>query len=287
MAETWTVRKVLDWTIDYFASRNIPEHRLSAELLLAAVLNCKRIEIYLQFERILSARERSLYREYIQRRIEREPVQYILGETEFMGLPFKVAPPVLIPRPDTELLVDCVIEYFREHLPPPLRILEIGTGSGCIAISIAKHLPGAEVWAIEKNLAAMEIARENAAWNEVPLHFVEGDFFQVYFQIPEKFDIIVSNPPYVSENDWLKLEPEVREHEPREALLAGKDGLDFYRHMIPLLGKLLKHPGMVFLETGYQQARAVAELLQPLSAKIEIKKDYRQIERLVIASVGS
>lgn len=151
MSETWTLQRVLNWTIGYFNEKQIPEPRLSAELLLAHVLSCKRIELYVQFERLLSPEERAGYRALIQRRAAREPVQYILGETEFMGLPFKVTPAALIPRPETERLVDRVYEHLRQNSHPAPQILDIGTGSGCIAISLAKMLPEARVWALDQS----------------------------------------------------------------------------------------------------------------------------------------
>ena len=282
MTETWTVQKILNWTIEYFTSKNIPESRLSAELLLASVLNCKRIELYVQFERILSLQERNAYKEYIQRRINREPVQYILGETEFMGLPIKVASGVLIPRADTEVLVDSIIEYLKEvNLSNP-QILDIGTGSGCIAIALSSYFPEAEVFAIEKSPEALEIAEKNAQLNEVKIEFIEGDFFEKVPILSNRFNIIVSNPPYISEADWNKLQPEVEKFEPRQALFGGKEGLDFYRSLIPIVRNLLLPKGVVFLETGYDQARIVSDMLQQEKFDVEIRNDYNGIERVVI-----
>jgi len=282
MADIWTVQKVLNWTVEYFTSKNIPEPRLGAELLLAHVLACKRIELYLQFERILTQGELTDYRSFIQRRVKREPVQYILSETEFMGLSFKVSPAVLIPRPDTELLVDCAIEYLRENNFQQPHIMDIGTGSGCIAISLAKLFPDSTVWAVEKSSAALELAKENAQSNEVDIQFVENDFFESDSKLDTKFNIVVTNPPYIPDTDWEDLQPEVLQFEPAVALRGGTDGLDFYRRSIPLIGNMLDEDGAVFFETGYNQAREVAGMLADAGFTTTIRKDYQQIERVVI-----
>jgi release factor glutamine methyltransferase len=281
MNEVWTVKKILDWTVDYFTQKQVAEPRLSAEWLLAEVLQCGRIELYLQFERILTASERDLFREYIKRRVNREPVQYILGETEFYGLTFKVTPSVLIPRPDTEILVDKVVEYLKT-LPDTdsLKLLDVGTGSGCIAIALAKHFPNLSILAIDKSADAIRIAEENAKRNQVAINLRVNDFFELDTTTSE-FDIIVSNPPYIAETDWENIQPEVKQYEPRTALLAGKDGLDFYRRMIPQLKQKLTTSGAVFLEVGYNQSGAVAEMLQQQGFNTTVYQDYAKINRIV------
>lgn len=283
MSETWTLQRVLNWTIGYFNEKHIPEPRLGAELLLAHVLDCKRIELYVQFERLLSPEERAAYRALIQRRAAREPVQYILGETEFMGLPFKVTPAALIPRPETERLVDRVYEHLRQKSHPAPSILDIGTGSGCIAVSLAKMLPEAQVWALDQSAAALDLARENARRNGVTVTFRESDIFDPALSFPEKFSLLVTNPPYIAQAAWEGLEPEVRQFEPREALFGGEDGLDFYRRIVPRVQQLLLPGGRIFLETGYDQAQTVAQLFAAVHFKTEIHQDYNQIERIVIA----
>ncbi len=282
MDKPWTVKDILTWTSQYFQSKQIPDARLSAELLLARVLNCARIELYLQFERILSSEERSVYRKLVHRRAAREPVQYILGETEFMGLPIRVTPSVLIPRPETEILVDSVIEYAREAARP-LRILDIGTGSGCIAIALAKLIPEAYVTATDITNEALEIAQENARLNEVEVTFHHGDIFQIYRDLPRPVDIIVSNPPYISRHDWEQLPPEIKEYEPATALRGGEDGMDFYRRLLRIIPELLAEQGALFLETGYDQARRVAEMFEAIDFYTIIRPDLNQIDRVVIA----
>ncbi len=177
MQTLWTVQQVLNWTVDYFSRHQIAEPRLSAELLLAHTLQCRRIDLYVQFERILTPRERHTFREYVHRRVRREPVQYILGETEFYGLPLQIRPGVFIPRPETELLVDSVIEEIDRRKIQNPDILDVGTGSGCIAIALAKHLSEAHIQAIDNNPRAIELARENGRRHGVTLRF--GDIGSV------------------------------------------------------------------------------------------------------------
>lgn len=282
MADVWTVDRILSWTINHFTSNKIPEPRLSAELLLAAALNCKRIDLYLQFERILSGRERDRFREYVKRRLRREPVQYILGETEFYGFPFKVSRDVIIPRSETELLVEAVVEEALSRKPIYPRILDIGAGSGCIAISLAKLLPECEVWAIEKSAEALKVAQENARLNQASVQFVEGDVFTAPSALPNQFDWIVSNPPYVALRDSNELEPEVKDFEPKEALFAGEDGLDFYRKFAALIPDLIKPNGRIFLEIGYNQAEPLEKLFTENNFSVQFKKDYHRIERIII-----
>ena len=283
MSDTWTVKQALQWTTGYFESKQIPEPRLGAELLLAHTLNCKRLELYLRFDSILTPGERTAYRESIYRRVNREPVQHILGYTEFMGYPIKVDKNVLVPRPETEQLVDKVVEHCREqHLLAP-KILEMGTGSGCIAIALKFLLPEASITAVEKSIEALELAKENASINKTELAFISGDIFEVMPSAEPHFDLIVTNPPYISSSDYEKLEPEVKRFEPIEALVYGEDGLDFYRKLAPLSKKLLMKDGSIFMEVGYDQAGKVSQLFTQQGFYCETAKDYNQIDRVVIA----
>lgn len=281
MTEIWTVKKILDWTNQFFTEKQVPEARLSAEWLLADVLSCRRIELYLQFDRILTTDERATFREFVKRRAAREPVQYILGETEFYGYPIKVTPDVLIPRPETELLIDFAIEYFQTNQDIAKLILDIGTGSGCIAIALAKRLAGASVSAVDISEAALAVAKTNAVLNDADIHFHHADFLKMDNLSDKKFSVIVSNPPYVAEIDWPGVQPEVRNFEPKTALLAGKDGLDFYRQLIPQLKNWLSPNGAVFLEVGYNQAAAVEKMLKGAGYSTKTQKDYHQIDRFV------
>ncbi len=282
MPEIWTVQKVLTWTNDYFTRHKVPEPRLSAELLLAHILGVKRIDLYLQFERILSREELARYREAIRRRVRMEPVQYIIGEQEFMGLSFRVTPAVLIPRPETEQLVEQVLADFPDETSQ-LRVLDVGTGSGAIAISLARFRPRWQVLGIDVSTEALNIARENARRLNVPnVQFQEADATDFSVPSTERFQVIVANPPYVSQQDYQALHPQVREYEPPRALLAGEDGLDFYRQFLPRCPHLLETKGRIYLEIGYDQSSAVRKLLNQFNfPKVDIFRDYQNIERIV------
>ena len=283
MPEVWTVKKILDWTSGYFSESKIPEPRLSAELLLAHVLECTRISLYVQFERILTSKERDRFREFVKRRVVNEPVQYILGETEFMGYPFQVDPGVLIPRPDSEHLVDRVLEYCGQHQSSQYRILDLGTGSGCLAVSLAKKLPAAEIVAIDNQEDALSVAEKNAVLNEVTVHFLKQDICNISPTNEQPFDIIISNPPYIRQEEWEMLHPQVRDFEPRAALIAEEDGLFFYREIVRQTPGLLTNNGRVFLEVGYDQSAIVQKLWREIGFDTHAHRDYQQIERVIEA----
>ena len=283
MTEQWTVKRILDWTIPFFEKKAIPESRLSAELLLAEVLHCTRLELYVQFERFLTPHEREHFRNFVTRRAAGEPVQYILGHTSFMGLDIRVGPGVLIPRSETEILVDCVLEHLGTTGNQPQSVLDIGSGSGCIAIALSKLANNVRVSAVEKSPTALEIARENARILEAPVTWIAGDFFEQLPHLAESFDIVVSNPPYVTGAEWQALETQVRDFEPKEALVGGgPDGLGFYRDLAAGLDRILNPGGAIFLETGHQQAKAVAAILEARELTTAIRRDYSHIERVVI-----
>ncbi|RMG61618.1 MAG: peptide chain release factor N(5)-glutamine methyltransferase [Calditrichaeota bacterium] len=283
MNDLWTIKRALEWTVQYFQKNDVPEPRLSAELLLAGVLGCRRIDLYLQFERILTPGERAAYREYIKRRLRREPVQYILGEAEFYGLSLKVTPAVLIPRPETELLVEKALEEARRFGTRPLRILDVGTGSGCIIVALGKHLPEAELWAVDSSAAALEVARENALRHQLEVHFLEGRFEAVAPDLPAPFQLIVSNPPYISEQEKALLQPEVVQFEPAEALFAAPDALAAYRNWLPAFRKLLDEQGTILVETAYNQSDVVCQLFTEFQFQTTVVKDYQDYGRIVIA----
>ncbi len=282
MQEPWTIQKVLQWTIARFTEKNIPDPRLSAEMLLAHALHCKRIDLYLQFERILTADELTRYRNFIKRRLKNEPVQYIIGEQDFMGLTFKVTPDVLIPRPETELLVEKVLEEAGSRGAENPAVLDVGTGSGAIAISIAHHCGRCRVTAIDDSETALRVARENADLLKVRVEFILQDALLINPEEWKKFALIAVNPPYIAEEDRPGLHPQVRDFEPARALFAGPGGLDFYRSFIPLLPQLLEENGVAFMEIGYDQRNKINELLKKENFKqVQFIRDYRQIERIV------
>jgi len=261
-----------------------------AELLFTELLQCERAELYLDRARKLDIRQSKLVADALRRRIDGEPLQYILGKAWFMGLELRVNDSVLIPRPETEILVETCIRYAGGNGTPgtplrvfPIEVLELGTGSGCIAVTLAKSLPGSRVTAVDISWDALVCAAENARMNDAEVELKHSDLFSALGQ--RKFDIIVSNPPYVRSGDIDGLEPELK-REPRMALDGGKDGLDFYRRIAVRAAGFLKKGGLLLLETGYDQAASVRGLLEESEDFVirETVRDYAGIERVVVAS---
>jgi len=256
LAETWTVLKILRWTADYLAQKGVENGRREAELLLCATLDLDRVGLYLNYDRPLVAAELGAFRERVGRRARREPLQHILGRTEFWSLPFVVTPAVLIPRGDTETLVEEALKRAAE----PCSILDIGTGSGAIAIALAHELPEAQVVAIDVSAEALAVASGNARLNgvETRVSFLQADMGN----LPGgPYDLIVSNPPYIPEEEVASLMPEVRDFEPHLALVGGRDGLDCFRRLLPAVAAGLKSGGWLLLEVGCGQAPSVLNIL--------------------------
>jgi release factor glutamine methyltransferase len=253
-AETWTVLKVLDWTKGYLAEKGVENARLESEWLLCRALGLDRVGLYVNFDRPLTGAELALVRGMVARRARREPLQYILGTQEFVGLEFDVAPAALIPRRDTEVLV---AEAIRRG-GGARRVLDIGTGSGCIAVALARQLPDAELYGVERSPAALALAERNIEKHDVRVTLFEGSLFEPF--PGQRFDLIVSNPPYIPTGDLEGLQPEVRDFEPREALDGGADGLDFYRRIIPDAPDYLSPGGLLLFEVGLGQAEEVLAL---------------------------
>lgn len=275
--EIWTTLKVLDWTKEFLASRGVENARLEAEWLLCAVTGLDRVGLYLNFEKPLDAEELAAYRAMVARRGRREPLQHILGSQEFCGLEFEVTPAVLIPRHDTEALVNEALA----RMPGAQSILDIGTGSGCIAVALAHRLPGVSVTAVDISEDALEVARRNAGRNGVAIEFLQGSLLEPV--AGRHFDLIVSNPPYIPSSDILTLEPEVRDFDPRGALDGGADGLNVYRALVPDAAACLNSGGWLLLEVGAGQAADVARLFQTAGVFGEpiIACDGGGIERVV------
>jgi release factor glutamine methyltransferase len=277
MIDTWTTLKVLTWTKGYLAEKGVENARLEAEWLLCAALGMDRVGLYVNFDKPLTAAELTACRALVSRRARREPLQYILGSQDFYGLDFEVAPGVLIPRHDTEILV----QEAAGRCPPAGRVLDIGVGSGCIAVALAKALPVIEMTGCDPSVAALELAARNAARHGVLLALVGGSLFEPFQG--RMFDLIVSNPPYIPSADLDTLQPEVRDHEPRQALDGGADGLDFYRRIIP---EAPCHPvpgGWLLLEIGMGQAADVRGLFEAADRFTEIfsARDTGGIERVI------
>jgi release factor glutamine methyltransferase len=253
-----------------------------AELLLLHTLQIPRVTLIAHPNDELSANQRSAYEGTIARRLHHEPIQYITGRQEFYGLILKVTPAVLIPRPETEHLVETVLK----HLPTnrPLRIADIGTGSGAIAVAIAAHLPQATITALDISAEALAIATANAREHKVAdrIKFLQSDLLSALNRETETFDAIVSNPPYVAESDRPTLHPQVRDHEPATALFAGETGLDIYRRLIPQAHAALKPNGLLALEIGHDQQDAVAALLRAWH-NLSFVNDLQHIARVALA----
>ncbi len=243
-----TVLDAINLSTDYLKKKNIESPRINAEHLLSHVLKRKRLELYLSFDKPLNEHETNLYRELIRRRGTAEPLQYILGSVEFYGLEFRVTRDVLIPRPETEILIEKIVESFDRN--NQLKILDIGTGSGNIAISLAKNFIKAEVKGIDMSREALKIAKENSGLNDVNgnVIFEEFDILKHNFNTDARYDIIVSNPPYVSVKEYPELRPELNVYEPRIALTDENDGLNFYRVISEKSKNILKKNGRIFLE---------------------------------------
>jgi release factor glutamine methyltransferase len=256
--------------------------RQDAEILLLDLLGKRKAWLMAHSEEELSGEQVTHYFKLIERRFNGEPIQYITGRAEFYGLPFRVTPDVLIPRPETEHLVEQALAFAARFQAP--RIVDVGTGSGAIAIALAHHLPNTAITAIDISAAALAIASRNAELNGVAdrVRFVEGDLLGPV--AGEQFDIVVSNPPYVPLADRASLDVEVRDHEPALALFAGGDGLDIYRRLIPAAFAALVSGGFVALEIGYGQSAAIASLLAESGFdQIEFAPDLQDIPRVASA----
>jgi len=277
LAEVWTVLKVLQWTAEHLRQKGVENGRLDAELLLAASLGLDRVGLYLNYDRPLQAEELANYRQLVKRRAAREPVQYILGRCEFWSLSLQVSPAVLVPRADTEVLVEEALKYVPEAGGD---LLDVGTGSGAIALALASERPELAVTALDRSTGALAIAADNAAaLGLTRVRMLEGDLNQ----LPAgPWTLVVSNPPYIPSADLAGLMDEVRNFEPPEALDGGPDGLACYRALAGQAQAVLRPGGWLLVEVGIGQAEAVRSLFA--AAGLEeayIRDDYAGIPRVV------
>jgi release factor glutamine methyltransferase len=279
--ETWTVLKILVWTKDYLLSKGVINARLEAEWLLSTVTGLDRVGLYLQYDKPLNAVELAEYRVMVARRAKREPLQHILGSQEFCGLDYEVSAAVLIPRHDTELLVTEALA----RKPDAVSVLDIGTGSACIAVSLQKLIPRAVVVATDISEAALAVARRNAAKHAAVIEFKCGSLFEPV--AGRRFDLIVSNPPYIPAADISLLEQEVRDYDPHIALDGGSDGLDIYRLLIPGAVEHLNPGGWLLLEIGIGQTKDVIQMFLQSGRYEEpvVERDPGGIERVVGAQL--
>ena len=283
--QIWTIGRILKWTEQYFGQKGVESPRLDAEVLLSHVLGKQRIYLYVHFDEPLQAEELARYRAMIKQRIDRVPVAYILGEKEFMGLTFKVTPDTLVPRPDTEILVQAAVDRLKQWTDGTVRLADIGTGSGAICLSVLSMLDGVTADTVDISPAARAVAEENAATLGLSerVTFHTGDLLTPIRE--QQFTAILSNPPYIPEADIQELAPEVRCKEPMTALSGGRDGLDFYRRLCDEAPAMLTDDGFMAFEVGIHQAEDVARLAEasPLIVRTEILKDYAGIDRVVVA----
>jgi release factor glutamine methyltransferase len=285
------LRQTLTEAAHRLSHAGIDTARLDAEVLMGHVLGLTREQLLATADFLLSEVHLRPYRELLRRRLEREPIAYITGRQEFWSLEFRVLPDVLIPRPETERLVEIALALAREI--PPIhapQILEIGTGSGAIAVSLAKELPSAVIWATDVSPAALEIARSNAAANGVAarVRFCQGDLFEAIDEFTGRFALIVSNPPYIRSAEIDVLEPEVSLWEPREALDGGADGLEFYRRIAHQAGDYLAPNGAVAVEVGADTGKEVSRLFTAAGCYtgVAIFQDYAGRDRVVVARLS-
>ncbi len=279
-----TVLEAIKLSTDYFQKKGIESPRANAEILLAEILHCKRLDLYLSFDKPLSENELNLYRDYIKRRGTHEPLQYIIGYVEFFNLKLLVNESVLIPRPETELLVEKIINDFKDQ--SGLKILDIGSGSGNISLSLAKNLNIVSVTGIDISENALNLANQNAELNQIKnVEFKLADVMQDLIYQLGKFDVIVSNPPYVSVPDFDLLEPELKVHEPRIALTDNADGLSFYNRITEISKSLLEKPGYLYFEIGKDQQKIIYEMMKENFMNIKIEKDYAGIDRIICGEI--
>jgi release factor glutamine methyltransferase len=278
----------LEWVSGYFTEKGVDAPRLSAELLLGHVLGLERIQLYTLFDRAVDPPKLAQLRALVKRAGEHEPVAYLVGRCEFYSLPLKITPDCLIPRPETEHLVEKAILFLRRR-EGSRQVLDLCTGSGCIAAAIAKNVENAEVVATDISDAALKVAAENMEKLKLAdrVKLLCGDLFDPIIEGLDdgRVDLIVSNPPYVSESEYTKLEKNVQAYEPKDALWAGANGLDVYKRIIEKIDDFLKPDGALMMEIGYAQGNAVRELLENtgIFKTISIEKDFANNDRIAIA----
>jgi release factor glutamine methyltransferase len=291
-----TVLEAIQKSADFLGKKNVESPRLQVELLLAHLLKMPRMNLYLNFERALSPAEIDSLRELVKRRGQREPLQHIVGSTSFCGFEIAVNRHALVPRPETELLAEGGWQFLQGRVGNPLpakrraedcapyQTLDFGTGTGCIAIALAAKCPNAKIIATDISADALALAKQNAIANKVAerIEFLQSDEFAALPQM--QFDLIISNPPYISSAEIKTLQPEVRDFDPRASLDGGADGLDFYRKLAVEAKPFLKTDGKIMLEFGDGQAEAIRKIFEGEKWIVEaVKEDYSQRARILIA----
>ncbi len=279
-----TVASARAWAIEELRRSHVESPVLTADILLGFVLGWDRVRILSHPERIIREASWLGLQNVVSRRAQGEPLQYLTQEREFYGLVFHVTPAVLIPRPETELLVEKAVSLIRNSPDPDTRFLDVGTGSGCIAISVAHEVPSSTGWAVDLSSSALQIARENAERNRVAerILFVQADLLECFAWKP-LFDFILCNPPYIPLGEYDRLPPEVRDHEPHNALFGGESGLEVYDRLIPEVSSRLASGGYLLLEVGAGQADGVGHLVEEAGLYLEMTiNDLQGIPRCLV-----
>ena len=290
--QPWTVLRLIRWTADYLSGKGVDSPRLDAEVMLADLLRIDRVGLYLEFDRPLDPAELAGFRERVKRRAAREPVAYILGRKEFYSLEFEVGPGVLVPRPETELLVEESLKLIRRRWPEgePLRLADLGTGSGAVAVTLAHELETAEVWAVDISDQALEFAKRNASRHQIGgrLHFVKSDLLAALAGAGEPFHLIVANLPYVPHFAFSDMAPDVRDYEPVLALDGGADGLDLIRRAAEQARPLLGPGGALLLEVWPTHGPDLRELAERLGyGRVEMIRDLAGRERIAVLDTAT
>jgi release factor glutamine methyltransferase len=286
--ETWTIQKLLNWVAEYLKNKDLDSPRLSAELLISHVLGLKRIELYTQFNKVIEQEQLTQLHALVKRAAEQEPIAYLTGKREFYSLEFEITNACLIPRPETEMLVERAIEFLRKRTGEQF-ICDLCTGCGCVATAIARNYANCRIVATDISDAALEVAERNVIKHGLPnrIKLLRGDLFEPIIPGlgPAKFDLITANPPYVSEPEYDKLSKNVKDFEPKQALIAGYDGLDVIKKIIADSGKFLKPAGALMLEIGNELCLPVEKLLKESGCfeTVTIEKDYQKLDRLAVA----
>lgn len=284
----WTILKLLTWTTSYFETHHIDQARTDAEILLAHLLGLRRIDLYVQYDKPLTQEELARFRSMVKRRSQREPVAYILGVKEFWSMDLEVGPGVLIPRPETECLVEAALEKLTGCGDHP-RVLELGTGTGAISLALAREIKGPQkdlqVVASDRSIRAIILAQKNAKRHQLlqKVAFICGDWFAPLSKEMTGFDLIISNPPYVPSRDINTLQPEVSQFEPAEALDGGGLGLDCIAHIIHTAPDFLKPGGWVMLEIGWDQWPEICKIVDAAEHydDMAVRQDYSGHDRIV------
>lgn len=293
--QPWTIKRLLDWTVEFFQKANSPSSRLDAEVLLAEAMGCQRISLYTRFDEVPGDEQLVNFRSWVKRRAAGEPVAYLVGHREFYSLSFNVDANVLIPRPETEHVVMSALEVAKEIKDRPIRIIDVGTGSGCVAITLAKQLKDQQkieslsIAATDVSPEALEVAKSNAAKHKVAdcVRFFSGDLLEALPNGSKPVHLIVSNPPYIGTGEINTLDENVKDHEPHVALFGGEKGTELIEKLIVQSKSMLLPGGALIFETSPINIDLCVELVraQPEYKSVSVEKDFSGHQRVVIARV--